>query len=195
MDVTEFLKALNGIENGEELVKFFNSHTNALSEEAKKHRLGKAGEKIRAEELEAGLSELFKTLQANNKDEALNKISESDKQLKELMDKVNNLSTAYEKEQMEKESALLSSAIMEAITKKKLDDKGGIIKDALTFRATKNDSGQYVIGDESLEEYLQGQIDSETPMFKPKETTEEPPHGKKDDDSFEREIMGLSPKN
>lgn len=195
MDVKEFLEALGNLENGTELVEFFNSHSKKLSDEAGDNRKAKSEAKQKAEGLEKTLTELLSAVQASDKDDALSKITGFETKLSELADQLSAISKENEENKAAKEKSALNTSILEALTEKNIEDKNGFIRDAMTLRATKGENG-YTIGEQSFSDFLQSQIDSKDPTFRVKnETPEIPPeqNNTKNDNAI-REIMGLPPK-
>lgn len=172
----QFLEKIGGIDEGAELVKFFNAHSKTLSDEAGDNRKKKNLAKAEATEFEDAMKELLSKINAKDKDDAIGKISATDAELKEIREQVKTITDSLTKTEKEKESALLLSEITEAISNKKVSDKNGILKDAMISRAIKGDSG-YLIGEQTPSEFLQSQIDSEEPMFKAKDKIETPPKG------------------
>lgn len=182
IDIDGFKKAINELDNGSDLMDFFNSHSKILSDEAGNQRRKKGEEKTKAQEFEAKFGELLAELKAADKDDAVGKIIGYEAKLKELTDSMGALQEKFgnsekekETEREKKEKALLSGEMISAISNKKVSDKDNILRDVMVARAKKNDSGQFMIGEQTPEEFLQSQIDSREPMFKDKDRYEKIP--------------------
>lgn len=175
MEVKDFLEKVAGVEGGDQLVEFFNSHTHGLREEAKGYREDKGKEKLKATEFETALSKILNTTKAGDAEEALKKIAESNSKIEEITNKFNTLSGDIEKEKQEKKAALLENSVIEAIAKAKYSDPHGITKDAMLRRAKEDaDSGKHMIKGQSFDEFLQSLSDSKEPEFKEKKEKEKP---------------------
>ncbi|MCP4991558.1 MAG: hypothetical protein GY928_37520 [Colwellia sp.] len=203
MDIKTFKEKIGAMEGGEELLQVFQDHDNSLRADIEKAK-DKKGEVVsQKSEIETVLTGLLDKLQAKTPDESNGKISEFETKLSEALSNMDGLTEKFNQSEAEKatakaeaEKALLNSGIIEAISNKKLNDKGGMIRDTMTFRAKKDDdSGDYLIDGKNFEDFLQGQIDAEIPQFKTKPTKEELPSV--NDDAIKaaatREAMGLPP--
>jgi hypothetical protein len=202
MDIKLFKETLAGMEGGEALLEFFQSHDNTLRGDIEKAKQKKGEVVNEKSEIETVLNGMLEKLQAKTPDEATGKITEFETKLQKALEDFNGLNEKFTQSESEKieakklaEKTQLDSDITGALSKMKISDESGIIKDAMLKRSKKDDSGQYLInGEQSFTDFLQGQIDDEVPMFKEKTILERPPQEQVANDAGAREAMGLPPK-
>ena len=134
------------------------------NEEAKKYRTKKT-------ETEKTLLELLSTLGTKEPEEAKTKIETSNNEIKALTEKIGNMEKMFQEEKTKAEKLGLENEVISKLKKFKVEKNFDFLKDSLVTMAQRGESGEIIVKDKTIDDYLQKIIDEDETIVNSKKKT------------------------
>lgn len=134
------------------------------NEEAKKYRTKKT-------ETEKTLLELLSTLGTKEPEEAKTKIETSNNEIKALTEKISNMEKMFQEEKTKAEKLGLENEVISKLKKFKVEKNFDFLKDSLVTMAQRGESGEIIVKDKTIDDYLQKIIDEDETIVNSKKKT------------------------